>query len=102
LHVEVPPDLAIRDAADIVVAITEDNLMTNVRRGENGGRTLKHSAVVRSLTTVGALTAENHTFSMTASVPWASEWKSANVRVIVFLQERGSRRIVGAGSGTIP
>src|SRR6266852_3375630 len=102
LHVEVPADLAIRDAADILIAVTEDNLTTDVRLGENGGRTLKHGAVARSLTTVGALTAEDHTFSMTTSVPWASEWKSANVRVIVFLQERGSRRIVGAGSTTIP
>jgi hypothetical protein len=102
LHVEVPADLAIRDWTEILIAVTEDNLTTDVRRGENGGRTLKHGAVARSLKTVGALTAKDRTFSMTTSVPWASEWKSANVRVIVFLQERGSRRIVGAGSTTIP
>src|SRR5579863_6747172 len=101
LHVDVPPELVIRDTADVLVAVTEDHLMTDVRRGENRGRTLKHSAVVRSLTTVGALRAQEHTFSTTASVPWAPDWNSANVRVISFLQERQSRQIVGAGSGTI-
>jgi hypothetical protein len=101
VHVDVPPELIIHDTADVLVAVTEDHLMTEVRRGENRGRTLKHSAVVRSLTTVGALRAQEHTLSTRASVPWAPGWNSANVRVIGFMQERQSRRIVGAGSGTI-
>jgi hypothetical protein len=101
VHVNVPPDLAIRDAADVLVAVTEDSLVSDVRRGENRGRTLKHSAVVRSLTTIGVLTPQEHMFSTAASVPWAPEWKSANVRVISFVQERQSRRIVGAGSAII-
>jgi hypothetical protein len=101
VHVDVPPALVIHDTADVLVAVTEDHLMTDVRRGENQGRTLKHDAVVRSLTTVGALRAQAHTFSTTATVPWAPGWNSANVRVISFLQERQSRHIVGAGSGTI-
>jgi hypothetical protein len=101
VHVDVPPELVIHDTADVLVAVTEDHLMTDVRRGENRGRTLKHSAVVRVLTTVGVLRAQEHTFSTTASVPRAPDWNSANVRVISFLQERQSRHIVGAGSVTI-
>jgi hypothetical protein len=81
-------------------AVTEDNLVTDVRRGENRGWTLKHTAVVRSLTTVGILRALDHTFSMAFRVA-APDWKSAHMRVISFLQERQSRRIVGAGSTTI-
>jgi hypothetical protein len=101
VHVDVPPELVIHDTADVLVAVTEDHLVTDVRRGENRGRTLTLSAVVRRLTTVGALRAQEHTFSTTASVPWAPDWNSANVRVISILQERQSRRVVGAGSGTI-
>jgi hypothetical protein len=101
VHVDMPPGLAIGDTADVLVAVTEDNLVTDVRRGENGGRTLKHSAVVRRLTAVGALAAQDRSFSTTASVPWAREWNSDNVRVVAFLQERRSRRIVGAGVATI-
>ena len=39
VHVDVPSDLFIHDTADLLVAMTEDNLITNVAHGENGGRT---------------------------------------------------------------
>jgi hypothetical protein len=100
VNVHVPADLVIRDA-DVLVAVTEDNLVSDVRRGENRGRTLKHSAVVRSLTTVGTLSAQDHGFSTTASVPFAREWKAENARVSAFVQERQSRRIVGAASARV-
>jgi len=100
VHVDVPPTLTLRESADVFVAITEDNLVTEVRHGENGGRTLKHSAVVRSLTSVGTLSPAERTSSMNASVPVASELKTANLRIVSFLQERASRRIVGAGAAS--
>ena len=45
------------EPADVTVAITEDSLVTEVRRGENRGRTLRHTAVVRSMMTVRQLLA---------------------------------------------
>jgi hypothetical protein len=98
VHVKVPASLTLRESADVLVAIAEDNLVTEVRRGENGGRTLRHSAVVRSLTTVGTLSPHERTWSTSASLPIGPDWKPANLRIISFLQERASRRIVGAGS----
>jgi hypothetical protein len=100
VHVTVPPSLDLRDGADVVVAITEDNLATEVRRGENRGRTLRHSAVVRRLTAIGTLALGEREWSTSASVPLAADWSAANIRVISFLQERESRRIVGAGSAS--
>ena len=100
-HVNVPPALVIREAADLVVAVTEDNLVTDVRRGENRGRLLKHSAVVRSLTAAATFPPQTPTWSTVTSIPWVPEWKPADVRVIAFIQERSSRRIVGAGSATL-
>src|SRR5262249_20154955 len=44
------------DPADVLVAITEDGLHTEVKRGENQGRSLTHAAVVRDLVTVAAVT----------------------------------------------
>src|SRR5258706_2084145 len=38
--------------------------------------------------------------STSASVPVAPEWKVANLRIISFVQERASRRIVGAGAAS--
>ena len=40
------------ERTDIIVAVTEDRLRTEVKRGENQGRTLTHAAVVRELRTV--------------------------------------------------
>jgi hypothetical protein len=101
VHVDVPQSLTLRESADVLVAITEDNLVTEVRRGENGGRTLRHSAVARSWTSVGTLSPHEGTWSTSASVPVAPEWKPANLRVVSFLQERASRRIVGAGAARV-
>jgi hypothetical protein len=98
VHAEMPPALATRDRIDVLVAVTEDNLVTDVRRGENRGRTLEHSAVVRSLTTAAVLSPREPASSTRASVSWVDGWKPADVRVIALLQERQSRHIVGAGS----
>ena len=100
VDVDVPPALTLHEAVDVVVAITEDNLVTNVARGENRGRTLRHTGVVRALTTIATLTS-GRTWSGRTSVPWQSSWKPADVRVVGFLQERDSRRIVGAGVATV-
>ena len=100
IHVTVPPSLALRDSADVVVAVTEDNLATEVRRGENRGRTLRHSAVVRSLTAIGTLSLGEHEWSNGVSVPLATDWTATNLRIIGFLQERDNRRIVGAGAAS--
>jgi hypothetical protein len=100
VHVDVPPSLTLRESVDVLVAVTENDLSTEVRRGENGGRTLRHSAVARSLNPVGTLSPHERTWSTGVSVPVAPEWKPTNLRVISFLQERESRRIVGAGSAS--
>jgi hypothetical protein len=101
VHVRRPSSLSIGEALDAVVAVAEDNLSTQVRRGENGGRILKHSGVVRSLTTIGTLSPRDSEWSMNGSVPWDRTWKPAEVRVIAFLQQRESRQIVGAGSASL-
>jgi hypothetical protein len=101
VHVDVPSLLALRESVDVLLAVAEDNLLSKVRRGENGGRTLRHSAVVRSLTSVGTLSPRDRAWSASASVVLEPEWQPANVRVVSFLQERESRRIVGAGSSRL-
>src|SRR6476661_624252 len=49
----------------VMLAITEDNLTTQVGSGENGGRTLHHAAVVRELRQLGRL----HEGSFEANIP---------------------------------
>ena len=83
------PKVAAGDTLDILLAITETNLSTNVARGENAGRKLNHVTVVRQLTVIGTAP------SATAKLSFEPNWQRANLRIVAFLQERMSRRIVG-------
>ena len=84
--------------AEVVLAVIEDGLATKVARGENGGRTLRHAAVTRSLTTLGAVDASARDHTLHGSVPLSTSWSRANVRLVALLQERDSRRILVAAA----
>jgi hypothetical protein len=84
------------DTGNIWFAITEDNLSTHVGAGENGGHTLHHAAVVREFRQLGRL----HDGGFAADVPvkLQSEWKRADLRAIVFVQEGQTGKIEGSAS----
>jgi hypothetical protein len=84
------------DSSNVWFAITEDNLSTHVGSGENNGHTLHHAAVVRDFRRLGQL----HDGGFTADVPLKlqSEWKRADLRAIVFVQEGPTGKIQGAAS----
>ena len=89
-------------AADIWLVVTEKNLHNNVKAGENSGSDLHHAPVVRSLRKIGTMDRGKDTgFSATQSVSLNSKWKLENVRLVVFVQERKSRRILGATSTSL-
>ncbi len=82
------------DAAFVILAVTEDGLSSSVGGGENSGRHLVHSAVVRQLRVLG--TTSGGVFTATPAVSLESDWRRSPLHAVVFVQERGSRRIVGA------
>jgi hypothetical protein len=82
--------------ADVFLALTEDNLVTRVGGGENDGRTLRHSAVVRDFRRVGQV--KDGAFSGAVPVTIQPDWKRDDLRVVVFVQDGGSERIFGAAS----
>lgn len=81
---------------DVMLAFTEDNLTTEVARGENGGRTLRHAAVVRDLRKIGVV--KNGKFSSSQAIHLLPEWRIENVRAVVFLQNPNTMAILGAAS----
>ena len=86
-----------RDAAEVWLAITETGLHSAVTRGENAGEDLHHAAVVRSMRKIGEAKADGETsFAGDASVPLEKEWKRENLRAVLLVQEKKSRRILGA------
>ena len=81
---------------DVLLAITENGLSTSVRAGENGGRELRHSAVVRELTRLG--TAKAGQFQKRVTVPKNDDWKRVNLRAVAFVQTAGTGEILGAAA----
>jgi len=82
--------------AQVLIAVVEDGLVSHVERGENAGRTLPHTAVVRALKGVGSIAAGASGWSGDVEVPESPSWK--NPRLVVFIQDRKSLRVLAAGS----
>ena len=84
-------------AAEVWLAITETGLHSAVTGGENAGHELHHAAIVRTMRKIGEAKADSDpSFSANATVPVRSDWKRENLKVVVFVQEKKSRRILGA------
>jgi len=91
------------DASEVWMAITETGLHSSVKGGENAGEELRHAAVVRRLQKIGAAKNSGETsFSAEHPLKLDSSWKRENTRVVVFIQERNSKKILGAGSVILP
>jgi len=85
--------------SNVYLAVTENNLTTFVQRGENAGRTLRHSAVVRSFGVIGKVDPNGASGGqLVSTLRLPKEWKRENLRAVVFVQERESFRITGASA----
>ncbi len=86
---------AAKTAGDVLLAITESKLASNVTGGENAGRNMKHTGVVRKLISIGKVNA-GEMFSKDREVKLGRDWKPENLSAVVFVQERGGGRVLGA------
>ncbi|HLY92270.1 MAG TPA: DUF1223 domain-containing protein [Candidatus Angelobacter sp.] len=82
--------------ADVMLAVTEDNLATKVGAGENGGRELRHAAVVRDFRRLG--TTDGGNFTADVPLKLATEWKRNDLQLVVFVQESPAGKVLGAAS----
>lgn len=80
---------------DLVLAVTEDRLVTEVKTGENGGRVLSHTGVVRLLRSARV---ESGALSRELAVRFDRRWNPVHLSVVALLQDRASWRVIGAGS----
>lgn len=85
--------------ADILLGVAESELTTRVLNGENGGHELRHAAVVRSLSHLGKLDPTRPgEYSAVAQLNLRQDWNRANLRLVLFVQDRVTRHILGAAS----
>lgn len=87
-------------AATVYVAVAENKVQSSVAGGENGGRSLTHVAVVRVFALVGTVKAGN-SFSKEVVIPIPSRMPASGIRVVAFLQDDKSHKIVGAAQEKI-
>jgi hypothetical protein len=82
--------------AQAVLAIIEDDLSSSVTRGENSGRHLTHSAVVRQLAEIGRADARG-VFDAAARLKLDATWRRPALHAVVFLQRRPLGAITAIG-----
>ncbi len=82
-------------AADVYVALALNHAESQVLRGENEGRKLSHSAVVKSISKIGRI-GNQQPFSQDVQLKLDPHAEPSNLRVIVLAQEPGQGKIVGA------
>ena len=104
IAVEMPPPSSntvnpVPAEADVLLAITEDELTTAVKGGENTSRTLHHSAVVRELRAVGSVT--NGKFAGGVPLALDREWQRDHLHAIVLVQQRDHGAILGAAQASL-
>ena len=84
------------DSVELWLAIAERDVAQKVNSGENAGRELRHSAVLRSLRKLGAAKGNaGISFEASSQSKLSHDWESQNVEAIVIAQEKKSRRVVG-------
>ena len=88
------PNLPKHEKATVFAAFTQDNLSRKIGRGNNAGKTLVHSSVVRDLRSVGSIEPQANKFEAETFLQFQPEWNKENLNLIVFVQENGSRKIL--------
>ena len=87
--------------ADVFLAVALDQAESQVLRGENKGRDLKHVAVAISVTKVGSVgeakgSGEQGGFRRDVVVKLPNAVEAGNLRVIAFVQKGDSGEVIGA------
>ena len=85
---------------DLMLAVVESGLVTDVAHGENAHRTLHDDYVVRRLQRAAKVAGADKTTSL--NVHLERDWKPENVRFAAFLQDPDTRAIYGAASAAVP
>jgi hypothetical protein len=85
------------DTLDVMVAVFESGIATEVKAGENEGRTLSDAFAVRALKRAFTLPAKApRRGSAVVAVPLGPGWNPAHLGAAVFIQDRRTLAVTGA------
>jgi hypothetical protein len=88
-------DVPAHQIATIFLAVTEDNLASNRKYGVAAEKNAAHISVVRELKSIGMMPAEQSNLELETVLQMHPAWKRENLKLIVFVQENASRKILG-------
>jgi hypothetical protein len=97
LHAHIEADNTDKHNAEIYLAVALNHVESQVLRGENGGRHLVHVAVVQQLNKVGKLP-KGKSFAQDVQVKLKPNEDRKSIRVVVFAQEPGQGKLIGAAA----
>ena len=88
-------DLPKHSGSTVFIVIAEDNLSSDIKRGENSGSKLIHQAVVRELSETRLISPDQSSANFETSVNIKSDWKKQDLKFVVFVQENESKKVIG-------
>jgi hypothetical protein len=95
IHADVP------SGAKLVAVLAADATHRQVSGGENSGRTLHHTAVVRVMKEFGADVADGRELNLSGGPLTLKNEASGPVRLVVFLVDRKTGRVLAAAEQTL-
>ena len=86
--------------ANLIAALADDSATSNVKRGENAGRTLRNVAIVRALKDFGSKS-EGRPLSLPLPVPDRAAPTQGPFRLIVFLSRHSDGQVIAIAEQTL-
>lgn len=96
--VEIGPVEGLPRNVELRVLITESDIDTRVKRGENARRHLRHDHVARSMETVAEYAGDEVALRLALE----NDWQAENLAVVVLVQQSKGRRVLGASRVRLP
>jgi hypothetical protein len=93
-HLETDP-LPNGHKAEVYLAIALNHAESQVSAGENAGRRISHTAVVRIMNKIGSLQ-KDHAFAQDVQVKLPSNLPANDLRVVAFVQQAHQGQILAA------
>jgi hypothetical protein len=97
LRVAIDPPAGATYGGDLLLAVAQDGLASEVTAGENARKRLEHTGVVRSVTRIGRVAKGAPVRLASVKVPIDAAWANGSLRAVVFVQDERTREIHGTG-----
>jgi hypothetical protein len=100
VHVSISdvPSQSAKSGALVVVAVVEDDLVSEVSRGENARKRLHHAAVTRAFEVAGRVAPGTTAVDLTHQVELNAAWRRDRLRVVAFVQHPRTYEVLGAAA----